>query len=305
MAGDILVIGEALMDCVYSAPGEPAREVPGGSPLNVAIGLSRLGNPVLLATRVGSDERGLRIIDHASHSGVRLIDQVSGLLSTATASAFLSSDGSARYEFDIDWDLTASMVPEGDYLHGHTGSISATLEPGATAVLEVLAREKMAGASVSYDPNVRPQIMGSPEDERPRIEEFVRLSDIVKASDEDIAWLYPNLTPAQVVALWKSWGVALVVITRGAQGALACGGGDIIDRPSAAIAVVDTIGAGDTVMAGLLHALASTSLLGAPARGRLAALSQQELADVVDYALRAAAITVSRPGADPPYLAEM
>lgn len=305
VAQTILVVGEALMDCARSATGGQVSETPGGSPMNVAIGLGRLGHSVLLAARVGSDERGSRIVGHIVESDVQLIPDATGLAVTSTATAHLAADGSARYEFDLAWDLTPDMVEPGNYVHVHTGSIGATLLPGADAVLEILRREAAAGASISYDPNARPHIMGSTAAVLEQVEAIIGLSDIVKASDEDVEWLYPGRSLEAVVSDWKSRGVALVVITRGAAGATAWGAGEPVTLPSLALSVSDTIGAGDSVMSGLISALASSSRLGAARRDTLVALTGDELIGVLEFALAAAAITVSRVGANPPWRADM
>lgn len=305
MSDTVVVIGEALMDCVVGPSGDPLHEVPGGSPMNVAIGLGRLGHSALLAARVGSDSRGRAISAHVKGSDVSLIAESAGLQYTSTATAHLAEDGSASYEFDLVWDLQPSMVPEAPYLHVHAGSIACTLQPGANAVLEIVKRSRAAGASISYDPNVRPHIMGSASDAVSQIEAMIALSDLVKASDEDAAWLYPELSLDEVAARWQGLGAALVVITRGAEGATVWSADRTLSFPTHAKTVVDTIGAGDTVMAGLIGALATRSLLGSAGAQSWTTLSENDLAEVVTFALRAAAITVSRAGADLPTLAEL
>lgn len=305
MSDTVVVIGEALMDCVVGPTGEPVREVPGGSPMNVAIGLGRLGHSALLAARVGSDARGQAITAHVRGSGVALTEDSVRHHRTSTATAHLAEDGSARYEFDVAWDVEPSMVPDAPYLHVHTGSIACTLEPGAGAVREIVKRSRATGASISYDPNVRPHIMGSPNDALPHIEAMIAQSHLVKASDEDAAWLYPGLALDQVALRWQELGASLVVITRGAEGATAWCAGTTLRFPTHATSVVDTIGAGDTVMAGLISALATRSLLGGARTAHWASLPENDLAEIVTFALRAAAITVSRAGADLPTLADM
>ncbi len=297
MSEGFLVVGEALSDC--SLQGDVVTETPGGSPLNVAIGIGRLDHHVLLATRVGSDSRGQAIIQHASNSGVELMDGVSGLPRTSTARATIAEDGSASYEFDLLWDITPDMVPNHSYAHLHTGSIGATLEPGGTGVLEIVRQHREAGASVSYDPNVRPSIMGKPGLVLDRIEDIIGLSQIVKASDEDIAWLYPGVSLEDVLRSWRSRGASLVVMTKGAEGVAAWAGDHAVSRPTRATSVVDTIGAGDSFMSGLLVALHRRGLLGAGVDA-LDSLPLAELEACVDFALSCAAITVSRTGADPP-----
>lgn len=304
MAHEFVVIGEALTDCVHPAGGGAVTEVPGGSPLNVAIGLGRLGRQVLLAARYGDDERGGQIAAHVRGSAVDLIDEASGLPRTSSATATLSESGAASYVFDLAWDLTTEMVPTGDYLHVHTGSIGATLQPGAHAVRDIMRREKARGASISYDPNARPQIMGDADGVREWMESLIALSDLVKASDEDCHWLYPGLEIADVAAHWSALGAGLVVITLGERGVVAFGPEGPLTLPTQATSVVDTIGAGDSFMAGLLDALATRGLLG-PGAASLARISSADLTEVLHYALSCAAITVSRAGANPPYSHEL
>ena len=279
MSETFLVVGEALTDCAIR--GDVVNETPGGSPLNVAIGIGRLGHDVLLAARVGPDARGQAIIDHAVGSTVQLIDKVSGLARTSTAIATIADDGSASYEFDLLWDITADMVPSRDVTHVHTGSIGATLEPGGSSVVEIVRSLRTAGSSVSYDPNARPSIMGEPADVLPRVEQLVALSHVVKASDEDIAWLYPDKSLDEVVELWMALGASLVVVTRGAEGVVARVGNHSVSRPTSATHVEDTIGAGDSFMSGLLVALHRSGFLGSEV-SRLSGMTREELLEAVD-----------------------
>jgi fructokinase len=305
MSERIVVLGEALTDCVKRVGDSSVLEVPGGSPMNVAIGLGRLGHDVLLGARWGSDERGSALASHVANSGVSVIEQASGLEKTSTATAVLSTDGSADYVFDLVWDLEPDMVPSSGYLHVHTGSIGATLKPGAKAVWDIVDRERRLGASVSYDPNARPQIMGDKDLVLDQVKAMVALSDVVKASDEDIEWLYPGQEIPDVVAQWQELGVALVVITTGKDGVTGYAGDQVVSLPTRATTVIDTIGAGDSLMSGLISALAARSLLGAKNHDAVAGLSAEDLTDILEYSLKSAAITVSRPGADPPWLAEL
>jgi fructokinase len=271
----------------------------------VAIGLARLDHEVTMATRYGSDSRGVAIANHLSESGVALIAEGNQAARTSSAQATIAADGSADYVFDLNWDLTTAMVPSGEVTHVHTGSIGATLQPGAVSVEEVLRREKEAGASVSYDPNARPIIMGKPEDVLPLVERLVGLSDVVKASDEDIAWLYPDTPREQVVSQWRERGVSLVVVTLGEEGVEAWSASDHVTLPAQVTTVSDTIGAGDSFMSGLLSALSQRSLLGKRSADALRGISREDLAEVLRFALTCAGITVSRTGANPPRSAEV
>ena len=302
MSKSFLVVGEALTD--RATRGDVVTETPGGSPLNVAIGIGRLGHEVVLASRVGPDSRGQAIIEHAQGSGVALIDQVAGLPRTSSASATIASDGSASYEFDLVWDVTPDMVPHQPFVHVHTGSIGATLEPGGTGVVDLVSQQRAAGASISYDPNARPSIMGEPGSVLGRVEHLVSLSHIVKASDEDIAWLYPGRDQEDVLSSWLDAGASLVVLTRGAEGVLARTKEHTVSHPTRASHVEDTIGAGDSFMAGLLAALQRRNLLG-PDVQRLENISVDELEAVINFAADCAAITVSRVGANPPTQADL
>lgn len=188
--------------------------------------------------------------------------------------------------------------------HVHTGSIGAVVEPGAATVLDIV-RTARATATVSYDPNVRPALMGDHAAAVRRVEECVALSDLVKASDEDLAWLYPGEEPEEVAARWLERGPAVVLVTRGGDGALAVLPGGRITVEAAAVDVVDTVGAGDAFMSGTLHALAGRGLLGTGARDRLHAVNRDTVAGVLRHAVASAAVTVSRAGANPPDAAEL
>jgi fructokinase len=298
----VLVVGEALVDVVRRASDRTSGDDivhPGGSPLNVAVGLRRLGLQATLHSAFGADPNGVAIAQHLEDSDVAVTDSTVGDRPTSVALATLAVDGSATYAFSIDWDPAPLEVPEGRFDAVHTGSIGAALEPGATLV-EALLTQLRPSTTVSFDPNVRPQLMGDPADARARVERLVALADVVKASDEDLAWLYPDATVAQILERWLALGPALVVVTRGAHGAdaLAAAGTAHVDAPPTEVA--DTIGAGDSFMAGLLAALGDRDLLGGHRRPHLHAITRVELEAVCLLAARCAAITVSRQGADPP-----
>lgn len=295
----VLVAGEALIDIVRPPDAEALEHV-GGSPANVAIGLARLSHPTVLATWVGQDERGRRIVSHLQERGVPLVEGSTAGARTSTALASLDADGVAVYDFDLDWQLPPTDL--GSAAHLHTGSLAATVEPGGTAVLELMtaAHGRM---TVSYDPNLRPSIMGEPHEVRARIEECVGCSDVVKASSEDLDWLYAGAPPADVAHLWGLLGPALVVVTRGGQGALVhlSGTDRQFEVPAVPVTVVDTVGAGDSFMAGLLSGLLDGGLVGAAdSRSRLRSSGEQDLVDPVRRAVACATYTVERAGAAAP-----
>lgn len=312
------VIGEALTD-VLVAPDGRRHDAPGGSPANVALGLGLLGHPVRLATRVGRDPSGAALLHHLRSGGVELAPGSVVDAPTSTATARLDATGAATYDFDIAWSLTpeAAAAPRlGPRAHLHAGSIAAALPPGADQVYDAV-RAARPTATVSYDPNLRPALLRAPDLERARVEELVAASDVVKASDEDLAWLHPGLDPDQVAARWARSGPALVVLTRGARGARAWWRHGHHDTPPRPVRVVDTVGAGDAFMSALISSLLRAGLLGgatgaAPPAARAAlhaATAGRGLPPAVTeslaFAVRAAALTCTREGAQPPTPAEL
>jgi fructokinase len=300
-----LVIGESLIDIVQRPDGSTQEHV-GGSPANVAVGLARLGDEVSLATMIGEDERGARIAARFDGEGVTLTKGSVGGRPTSVATSTLDASGAAAYTFDLAWELNEEQPLEG-LAHVHTGSIAATLEPGASAVLGTLQSARL-NATISYDPNARPSLMGDPPEVRAKIEQLIGLSDVVKASDEDIAWLYDGAPLSDILRLWGRLGPPLVVVTRGDKGALIglSMTGELTSVDAPVVDVVDTVGAGDSFMAGLLSGLLDAGLLGGiQARERLRSASLADIRPAVNRALACAAITVSRAGAEPPHLAEL
>lgn len=293
----VLCLGEALIDVVHAADGS-VHEYVGGSPLNVAGGLTRLGHPTTLACWIGEDDHGDMIREWLADHVVVLAAGSEAAGRTATAQAALDEQGQATYTFELEWDL-----PEVDLTgvtHVHTGSIAAVLPPGADKVLDALQRAAAAGATISYDPNMRPALMGSPEQVRERVEQIIALSDVVKASDQDVMWLYPDEPPGRVLLRWAELGAGLVVMTQGVKGAVFVHGDDIIPVPPVRVEVADTVGAGDSFTAGLLSGLFDVGLLGA-GRGRLAAAGEHAgIPDALVRAVATASLTVSRKGAYAP-----
>lgn len=299
-----LVVGEALVDVVRT-PDAQVREHVGGSPANVAFGLAALDHPVELATWFGTDPHGEEIDEVCRSRGIAVTPGSRGARSTAVAQASLDASGSATYTFELEWAPTALPDPA-PYGHVHTGSIAAVLEPGAGAVRGLLALAR-PGSTISYDPNLRPALMDLDRARR-AVDAVLALCDVVKASDEDLTWLHPDVSVEQLMLQWRGLGAALVVVTRGASGALVLAGQDA--RPTALPApstrVVDTVGAGDSFMAGLLSGLFDADLIGSPeARERLRGASCETVRPAVERALRTAACTVARAGAYAPSRSEL
>lgn len=303
MADAVLTVGEALVDVVVPhGGGEPVEHV-GGSPANVAVGLAALGHPSRLTAYLGDDARGARIASHLDRYAVQLTPGSTSAPQTSTATARLDEAGVASYDFDLVWQVGEQDLT--DIGHLHSGSLAATLEPGGTAVVELMARAHLEGLTVSYDPNCRPGIMGGPDDARQRVEECVGRSDVVKASLEDVEWLYPGAAVADVVREWGRLGPHLVVVTRGGDGPVVHlpRTGELTERAGRAVDVVDTVGAGDSFMAGLLSGLLDAGLLGrhgTPAGGDLAGVGP-----ALDRALACASWTVQRAGAASPTRADL
>jgi fructokinase len=301
-----VVVGEALVDLVGQRGGRTLAAHPGGSPANVALGLARLGNPVTLKTRIGRDAFGAMIREHLEASGV-VVDAGpdEDAVATSLAIAMLAA-GIATYDFRLEWDV-GSLVPlpvETRCLH--TGSLATALSPGNANVVDLMEREhERRRVTVSYDPNVRPALMGEAAQARQDVERLVALTDVVKVSDEDLRWLYPDRGFEAVAHAWLASGPALVVVTCGGAGVYALSAGLEMRRPAIAIDLVDTVGAGDSFTSGLLDGLRRADLIGAARHEALAAIDEATLVDVVDEAARIAAITCSRPGADPPTRAQL
>ncbi|MFC7401522.1 carbohydrate kinase [Citricoccus sp. GCM10030269] len=309
------VIGEALVDVVMSDTATPRAHV-GGSPLNVAVGLARLGQNVFFAGRYGRDEYGSMVREHLGRNGVDAVLEPDDI-PTSVATARLDPTGVAHYDFDLDWTLPESaktselicgaMSRDGrpqSLKHLHTGSIATVLEPGASTVMEILAA-LAPDVTLSYDPNCRPSIVPDRPSARKRAEKSVALADIVHASDEDLSWLYPDRSLEDVIVQWQRLGPAIVVLTCGETSILCATAAGVSDHPVQPVEVADTVGAGDSFTAALLVALADRELLGADRREALRTINAQDTADVLAYAARAAGITSSRPGADPPTREEL
>ena len=295
MTAPVLVIGEALVDVVEG------HATPGGSPANVAVGLARLDVPVELATRFGSDVYGVVLAKHLANNGVHLASgSVDPKARTASATATLDADGVASYVFDIDWRPPALRLPDG-CVAVHTGSIATVLAPGAEAVRDFVRSLADAPVTVLLDPNARPSITPDAGAAWAAVRELASYADLVKLSDEDCGFLQPGRTAEEVAAGLLGDRTRCVVVTLGGEGALGVTAAGTVRVPAPAVTVVDTVGAGDSFTSALIAGLHDHDQLGPT---RLAG-AEAHVADVLGAAARAAAITCTRPGADPPTRTEV
>jgi fructokinase len=310
--GVIAVAGEALTDFVPAGRQGLFKAVPGGSPANVAVGLARLGVPVRMLARIADDSLGQRIRAHLAGNGVDLSFAVHAAEPSSLAIVTVGQDGLVDYDFraqgTADWqwrdqELTGAL--DDQLVAMHAGSLALTTPPGADALRRLLARARRS-ATISYDPNCRPRLMGSPERVRDQVDDVVAVADVVKASADDLAWLLPGHAPEEIAAAWLAKGPAIIAITLGPDGVVAAARQTgAIRRAGRHVAVVDTVGAGDAFMSGLLAGLHHRNLLGAGRRGDLRAVAAATLAGLLDEAVLAAAITCTRRGAQPPTAGEM
>jgi len=304
MPSPILVIGETLVDLV---PGPNGREaILGGSPYNVAIGLGRLGAKVAIATSISTDKDGQRFkaaleADHVDLTYTAIVDAPSP---TALVEEGTEESG-PRYIFTLE--NTAFMLPPPlpnsnlqGITHVHIGSISALVGPSATSGLNALQAAK-GRVTTSYDPNIRPLITPDHLATRKAVEARVALADLVKASEEDIAWLYPDRDPADAMREWLKLGPTLCVLTRGGDGAEAFTMDAHIAIAAPKIIVADTVGAGDSLMSSLLFTMNQDGALGASHTP----WTKEAIGQWLAFAVKASAYTCTQKGSNPPRLSDI
>jgi len=299
------VIGEALLDLVQPEPGRPYVAHPGGGPLNIAVGLQRLGHGTHLLARLSTGPLGETLRRYAEASGLDVSACVRTDEQATLAFATVDDEQQASYDFYVqgtaDWGWTddeLSRLPAVAQVL-HTGSLATVLAPGAAALARLFARLHGEGQRLlSFDPNVRPALAGDRAAAVDQVEAFVASAHVVKASDEDLSWLYPEHDLDELLDYWVTLGPSLVVITSGADGCQAVtASGDRIVVAGEPVAVVDTIGAGDAFEAGLLSGLVDAGLATPSA---LSTISPEVAVAVLRRATLVAALTCQRPGADPP-----
>lgn len=310
----LVVVGENVMDLLPTRHGaDVLRAVPGGGPANTAVAAARLGVPTCFLARIGSDAFGGIIRERLLSEGLDPRGLFDAEEPSALALATLRADGSARYDFRMDdaadwrWrpdELPAQLDPEVTALHA--ASIALFREPGAALVEAMLRREHARGkVTVTLDPNIRHDVIGSPDTARSLVFRHAAQAHVLKASDEDLEFLHPNLPPDRAARAIAELGPVLVVVTRGAEGAFALLGDTEVAVPAPKAEVVDTVGAGDSFMGALLCWLDRAGRLGEGPRARLSGLGATDVEEMLSFAARAAAHTVTREGADPPTAEEL
>ena len=292
----IWVVGEVLIDNL------PTGDVVGGGPANTAKALARLGHDVDFIDGISSDGFGQLARKALLRDGVGLGHSLNSEKPTCTATVNLDSDGVASYEFLIDdtatFDFNSSWLPDPEILKPsvlHIGTLATVIEPGASELFDWAIRVGEF-APIIFDPNIRPSVMGDREKYSVSVEKWVSISSIVKVSDEDIKWLYPDETLDEVAHRWIAQGVGCVVITRGAHGVIGFTEHGMEEVDGAKIVVIDTVGAGDTVGAIIVEGVIAHSVAG---------LQGHVLNSILHKAAIAAGITCSHAGAQPPYKHEL
>ena len=301
----VLVIGELLVDLIWrTEDGDRITPHAGGSPANVALGLQRLDQPVTLSTCWGEDPAGRLIEAHVKASGLNVARVRSASNRTTIALAYIDpATGAASYEFMPAWDPDPFSV-EPDVALLHTGSLAGVIGPGAERVQEACRHVRVkSGGVVSVDLNVRPAALPRRDAYRAAAEQLVRYAHVVKASDEDLEWLYPGYDPVDAARALLTLGPQLTIVTHGGRGATAVTTEHRVDAQAPVIEVVDTVGAGDAFQAALLDALLGYAAA-TDAKVHIPETAD-ELSELLRYCTVAGAIACTRPGADPPTRAEI
>ena len=299
----VWVCGEALIDLIPVRPGSDQRQaIPGGGPANTAHALARLDIPTEFIGGLSDDQYGQRMRSEFIAGRVGLTFTPEHQLPTCLAIVSIDLDGGATYEFKIDGTATFAFAtenlpdpkliqPEANYI----GTLATIIEPGASILKDWIIQAKDY-APIIYDPNIRSSVISDRSRYQEVVKEWVALSNVVKASEDDLAWLYPETDPLEIARRWVSIGVQLVVITKGENGIVGVTENQEVSIPGVKVEVIDSVGAGDTVGAVLVEALVEFGL---------EKLTSELLSHTLHRAALAAAITCSRAGANPPTKAEL
>jgi len=295
LSDQVWVVGEVLIDLIPDASKYVA--VVGGGPANTAKALAKLGVKTHFIDGISTDKYGQMAKAELLSANVLLDYAQYSNKPTCTAKVTLSSSGSASYEFVIEdtatFDFSTSWLPDPQRLKPsllHIGTLATVIEPGASALFE-WAQSVAHVAPIVFDPNIRPAVLGNRDEYVNKVEKWVEISSAVKVSDEDLNWLYPGKSIDEIVNNWLGKGVQLVVVTLGDKGITAYRMNEQISIDAVKVVVVDTVGAGDTVGAVLVEAIVKNGL---------DKLTGEVLKTMLNRAAKAAAITVSRTGANPP-----
>jgi fructokinase len=306
----ILSCGDALIDFVpvKAADGcEAVRPAVGGSCLNIAVGLARLGTATGFVGGISTDLFGRMIAEHALASSVDLRYATRSEYHTTLAFVRIVA-GESRYAFydaetaSANWTYQRGSIPFDTIDAVHVGSTTLVHDRGAAEVGGLIADAK-ATTTISFDPNCRPNLVQDRQAYRTRMSSFADSADIVRMSDVDFDYLFGKEAFATRAKSLLARGASLIVITRGTKGALAWHGRlEAIEVGAPGVDVVDTIGAGDSFQAALLFALQK---LGRLERAKLQTIGADDLRRSLAFACKCAALTCTRPGADPPRYSEV
>ena len=297
----IWVCGEVLIDLIPDTSGERTPHV-GGGPANTAKALARLGHDVQFIDGISSDKYGQMSEKELLEDEVKLDLALKSDKPTCLAIITLNENGGASYQFEIDgtatFDFSAEWLPDPSRYKPqvlHIGTLVTVIQPGADVLFE-WALQVAEFAPIVFDPNVRSVVMSDHEKYVEAVERWVSISSVVKVSDDDMAWLYPDQNYEVVAKRWIDAGAALVVVTRGASGLVGFTADGSVEVPGVKVEVADTVGAGDTVGAIIVEAMIEKGILN---------LTGDVLNSVLHRAAVAAGITCSRKGAQPPYKHEL
>ena len=298
--GQVWVAGEILIDLIPA--GAHRKPTVGGGPANTAKALSKIGIDTQFIDGISTDEYGHMAKNNLVNAGVKLDYVMYSDKPTCLAIVSLSDSGSATYEFVIEdtatFDFTSTWLPNPQSERPsllHIGTLATAIEPGASVLFE-WAQSVAKVAPIVFDPNIRPAVISDRKQYVKQVERWVAISLAVKVSDEDLKWLYPTLEIDQVVNNWLAKGPSLIVVTYGEKGLAGYRQGEKVSVDAVKVKVSDTVGAGDTVGAILVEAIVKDGL---------DTLSGVRLETMLKRAATAAAITVSRSGANPPALKEI
>jgi len=307
----VLVIGEALVDVVHGINGE-IKNIPGGSPANTAVALARLGTKTYMKARTSTDQFGTEIRNYLTSQNINLDYSLVVKNPSSVVNALIQKDGSAKYEANLrgaaDYGWTyeeLDQVIDPDIQIVQLGSLTSYIEPGATNVEKWFSKLRQSNKYLlTFDPNIRHPLDGENEvDVRSRAKKLASLSHVVKASDEDLNWIFSNNNPQDSAINIIESGASLVVVTLGKKGAFAVNRKlEIVEVKANEIAVIDTIGAGDTFAAALITQLLENSLIN---KNALDNLSSDDLTEILTNCSAVSAITCSRQGANPPHRHEV